>query len=72
MWDSLAIDWGEKYFGIAKANSDSKIIIPYNQEALNSNIWLILENLTTQNKFNKLLSVSQLILSLKPLELLKK
>jgi putative Holliday junction resolvase len=43
MLDILGVDWGEKRFGLAFADSSSQLVLAANYECLAENIWQILD-----------------------------
>ncbi len=50
MFDCLGIDWGEKRFGLAKGDSQTKLVLPFSTDFENVNIWDFLDNLILDSK----------------------
>lgn len=43
MFDLIGLDWGSKYFGIAFASTQNKIVIPANQQINKKNLFAFLK-----------------------------
>lgn len=55
MWDLIGIDWGEKFFGIAKASSLTNLVIPYDTQVSSKDIDRIIAELLTDKNVKKVI-----------------
>jgi putative transcription antitermination factor YqgF len=68
MFDLLAIDWGIKFFGFAKSDTTTKLIIPYNKIVPFVDFEKEVDILLQSNQINKILIGSPLNFNYKKTE----
>ncbi len=49
MFDIIALDWGEKYFGLALGSSGTYLILPYTEQIKSDDIFEVLRSQTSKN-----------------------